>query len=393
MHRSLQRICFLVLLLTLVSLAPAVTLYLLSGLLLVNWWSQKTVAKRIRVEREVTSGKGFVGDELTVTIRVANPTCFPVAWGTLYHSFSQLSTDRSHLLFSLASGGQKMFSIGLVGQRRGIYDLPPSRLRLGDPWGLTEKEITATGEERIIVFPSVLPLQGLTLSPRMPWGPHRFPYSTDEDPTRLQGCREYVPGDSFRKIHWPNLARTGRLHVKEWETTRKTDYGIFLDLQAENLRDATGSFLTEFLIELAASLLYFLTAKDESISFYCNGKAFGAQEGLFRLPAKQGKRQAEKILTYLAGVSPGSGQEWETFVLEAKRLPTKAVLLFLTPVLTRPMVEKAARLRKNGFQPIFLWPYFRDRVVPTAELKHFNLPWYIVRKGRDPHGFILTPGK
>ena len=346
------------------------------------------MAERIRVEREVT-WEGFVGDELP-SRSAANPTCFPVA-GNALSFFLPLSTDRV-TSYSLTPGGQKMFSIGLL-QRRGIYDLPPSRLRLGDPWGLTEKEITATGEERIIVFPSVLPLQGLTLSPRMPWGPHRFPYSTDEDPTRLQGCREYVPGDSFRKIHWPNLARTGRLHVKEWETTRKTDYGIFLDLQAENLRDATGSFLTEFLIELAASLLYFLTAKDESISFYCNGKAFGAQEGLFRLPAKQGKRQAEKILTYLAGVSPGSGQEWETFVLEAKRLPTKAVLLFLTPVLTRPMVEKAARLRKNGFQPIFLWPYFRDRVVPTAELKHFNLPWYIVRKGRDPHGFILTPGK
>ena len=393
MRRRVRVLSLTVFLLTAVSFAPAVTLYMFVGLSVFTWWGQKKVAQSLRVVRDVTKGQGFVGDDLQIRIRVVNPTLFSVPWCTAYHSFSQLSADRSSHLFSLPPGGQEVFDLKVTGERRGIYFLPPSRLLFGDLWGLTEQSITVTGKEKIIIFPPVRPLKGFPLSRRSPIGPYRLYYSLYEDPTRLQGCREYLPGDSLKKIHWPNVARTGTLQVKERETTLTSDYGIFLNLREEDLPTSVWYYLTEFLVELAASLVHFFAAKNETIAFYCNGKPFGADEGLFRLPSKRSKDQAGKILTYLAGVSPGQGQAVEVFFREAQCLPARSVLLFLTPVITPAMVEKAANLRRNGFQPVFLWPYFRDGVVPSADLKKANLKWYIVRKGGDPNEFTFTGGK
>ncbi|HHT49661.1 MAG TPA: DUF58 domain-containing protein [Firmicutes bacterium] len=392
MGRNLGLFCFAVFLFTAVSFAPAVTLYLLTGLLLVTRWGQKRVTKKLQLAREVTKGKGFVGNDLEVKIRLVNPTWFPVFWCTVYHSFSQLSTDRNKVLLFLPPGRQREFILKIRAERRGIYDLPPSQLVYGDPWGLTEQQITVSGEERIMVFPTLRALRGLTLTRRMPNGPYRYSCRLYEDPTRLQGCREYLPGDSLKKIHWPNVARTGSLQVKEWETTLKTDYGIFLNLREKDLPVREWYYLSEFLIELAASLLHCYAEKDENIGFYCNGKAFGGKEGIFRLPPKRGKHQEEKILSYLAGVSPGHELEEEALLLEAQRLPAGSVLLFLTPVITQRMVEIASRLRKNGFQPVFLWPYFPEGKVPATDLKNHHLQWHIVRKGRDWDGFTVTPG-
>ncbi len=392
MRKPFLRLSFVVFLLTVVSFAPAVTLYMLTGLLVVNWWGRRQVAQKLQVVREVTKGKGFVGDDFTVVIRLINPTLFPVFWCVVYHSFSQVSADRNKILLFLPPRRQKEFSIKIHAERRGIFSLPLTHLFLGDPWGLTEQQLTATGEEKIIVFPTVRPLWGLTLSRRMPIGPYRHYCNLYEDPTRLQGCREYLPGDRLKKIHWPNVARTGCLQVKEWETTLKTDYGIFLNLREEDLPVDKWFFLAEFLIELGASLVHDFAQKDENVGFYCNGKAFDAEAGLFCWPPKRGKTQEAKILTYLAGVAPGRGQEGEDLFLAAKRLPVGSVLFFLTPVITRTMVERAARLRKNGLQPVFLWPYFRAGEVAVTDLKNYHLPWYIVRKGRERGEFTFTKG-
>lgn len=393
MRRRVRVLCLAVLFLTALSFAPAVTLYMAVGLLLVTRWGRKRVAQNLRVVRDVTKGQGFPGDTLRIRIRVANPTLFPLPWCRADHSFSALSADRSSHLFPLPARGQAQFDLQVTGERRGIYFLPPSRLLFGDHWGLTEQSLVVAGEEKIIVFPPVRPLKEFPFSRRSPLGPYRWHYGLYEDPTRLQGCREYLPGDSFKKIHWPNVARTGTLQVKEWETTLTADYGIFLNLREEDLPTGAWYYLTEFLVELAASLCHFLAGQNETVAFFCNGKPFGAAEGLFRLPPKRGKHQAPQILSYLAGVSPGKGQAVEVFFREARRLPARSVLLFLTPVITPVMVEKAAHLRRNGFQPVFLWPYYRDGTVPAADLKKANLKWYIVRKGRERDEFTFTGGR
>ena len=45
----------------------------------------------------------------------------------------------------------------------------------------------------------------------------------------LFGLREYRPGDSLRRIHWPSSARRGEIVVREYEPPGKTTLALLLD--------------------------------------------------------------------------------------------------------------------------------------------------------------------
>ena len=66
MRRRIGVLSLTVFLLTAVSFVPAVTLYVLVGLLLFSWWGQRKVALNLRVVRAVIKGQGFVGDDLRI---------------------------------------------------------------------------------------------------------------------------------------------------------------------------------------------------------------------------------------------------------------------------------------------------------------------------------------
>ena len=81
------------------------------------------------------------------------------------------------------------------------------------------------------------------------------------------------------------------------------------------------------------------------------------------------------------------------FFREAARLPARSILLFLTPVITPVMVEKAAHLRRNGFNRYFYGLITVTVCFPTTDLRKANLKWYIVRKGGDRDEFTFTGGE
>ena len=52
--------------------------------------------------------------------------------------------------------------------------------------------------------------------------------------TNAAGVRDYVPGDSLNRIHWPTSMRMGRLISKEFELDPTADVWLYLDLFRES---------------------------------------------------------------------------------------------------------------------------------------------------------------
>src|SRR5437899_3317308 len=65
--------------------------------------------------------------------------------------------------------------------------------------------------------------------------------------------REYVTGDDLRRIHWPSVARTGQLMIRQDESTRRSSALLFLDSRASAL-GAYGSPGFERAVSVAATL-------------------------------------------------------------------------------------------------------------------------------------------
>ncbi|HHZ19105.1 MAG TPA: DUF58 domain-containing protein [Firmicutes bacterium] len=360
-------------------------LYFLLGLVLWVRRANRIVGEKIVVQVDTLHSKGFVGDDLFLTLKVANPTGFPVFWCTVRQSFPEgIGGFCQRWALALDAREKKELKVGFRGQRRGIFPVPDVRLTHGDAWGITEKSRDFKFTEQIIIYPAISPVAEEWIERHLPLGRQKIIFGLHEDQARLRGCREYRPGDSMKRIHWPSSARTGRLQAKDWETTLNSEIGIFLNLAEEDYPAADWFRLAELGIECAASLVVHLYNRGEKVGFFSNGKSIAAPAGgIFSVSAKIGKRQDEKILTYLAGADLAKGQDQLVLLTEARRLPVGASPVIITPNITRAMVEKAHGLRRSGYHPVFLWLRSHHIEIPEAELKLLKVPVVNVIRERE----------
>jgi uncharacterized protein (DUF58 family) len=357
-------------------------------------WSATTAGKRVRINRDLSQGSGFSGTDLVMSVRINNLSRFPVYWLLLRHSFSeQLGATYQENVVTLPRKGAREIKIKFRGERRGIFEAPETQITVGDLLGLGEQSYRHDLRERIVIYPPLITLEGFQLRRRLPWGEHRIMFGLHEDPARLRGCRDYEPGDPLKRIHWPNVARTGVLQVKEWETTLKNEVGIFLDLNEDNYPVSEWFPLSELGIELAGTLSYLLSGKHERLGFFCNGRAFETeQSAIFSLAPGQYAAQARKIFSYLAGVNIFPGVDFELLLSKSHDLMVGACLLLITPKISPDLAQKAGQLRRAGYFPVFIWLKSIRNPLPTLELRQAKLEWFAVERREGNAVFTPQPG-
>ncbi len=365
-------------------------LYLGLGVLLLIQFGLRDSVKRIKITKDLSGGSGFAGTELYLKLQLFNQSWFPLFWCTVIECFpEQLGARVVQTLISLLPHGQKEIRMTFYPQRRGVYSLPDTKITFGDPFGLKEINLNLSSPDKIIIYPPLFQVIGLNLNRHLPLGHKTIMFGLHEDPSRLRGCRDYCPGDGVKKIHWPNLARSGILKVKEWESTLSAEIGIFLNLQEEDFPVSDWFWLTEYGIDLAASLTHLFIGNKETLGFYCNGKAPDFAKNAFILTPKRGYQQEKRILNFLAGADVNQDLEYAVLFREAYHLMSGSCLIFITPRITAAMVKRAGNLDRAGYHPVFLWLKSRSVILPLAELKSAGIPYYEVEKRRDSNAFFI----
>jgi uncharacterized protein (DUF58 family) len=370
-------------------------LYISLGLLLLVWWGLRSNLKKIKVSKDLSGSSGFAGTELSLDLQLANPSRFPIFWCTVTEPFpEQLGAEIIQALVSLPSRSRKKVTMKFHPRRRGIYSIPETKLTIGDPFGLKEINIIISYHEKITIYPRLFPVVGLNLNRHLPLGQKKITFGLHEDPSRLRGCRDYSPGDSVKKVHWPSLARTGVLKVKEWESTLAAEIGIFLNLGEEDFPVSDWFWLTELGIDFTASLMHLLIENKETVGFYCNGKnADTVKDSVFMAAPKRGYQQEKRVLHFLAGADVKKGLGYISMFHEAYHLMGGSCLIFITPQVTQEMMKRAGALSKAGFHPVFLWLKSRSGFVPFIDLKQTAIPCFAVEKRWDSNVFFVSrPG-
>lgn len=360
-------------------------LFLIIGLGLVILWSNRAARKGFAIEADLSRFRGFPGEELSLILKLSNSSRFPIFWCTIRQTFpAGIGAFCEQRVVSLRPKEKKELKMTVSGQRRGIFEIPQTKAILGDAVGIETVDMFFEFQKRMVIYPPIDPIFGLSLERHLPMGPFMKRFGLHEDPARLRGCRDYMPGDSLKRIHWPNMARTGHVQVKEWETTLNAEMGIFLNLREEDYPVGDWFALSELAIETAASLVWHLGNKGEQVGFYCNGKVTGETgQSDFVVDPKKGNRQEEKILTYLAGVTLNQCDEAETLFQKAHFLAAGSCVILITPMITPQMIKKAAYLRSIGFHPIFLHIPADNGLKPELELKRLHIPYFKIERGRD----------
>lgn len=114
-------------------------------------------------------------------------------------------------------------------RRRGVFDIGPLILGMGDPFGLAYAERPVGEPHDLIVTPrvSALPGSGRSLSSGS-GALHELLRHTNPNSDELI-AREYRPGDPLRRVHWAATAKRDELMVRQEEQRSNPEARIILD--------------------------------------------------------------------------------------------------------------------------------------------------------------------
>jgi uncharacterized protein (DUF58 family) len=396
--------------------------YLFGGLLVLSFLWARLSLLGVRVTRQLRSNRSQVGKYAEELLTVDNTAPLPKLWLEV-RDFSDLPGHRvSRVLNWLPARARRSWVIKTSCQRRGRFRLGPITLYAGDPFGLfvLRRDLELTGS--IVVYPPTADLPAF--APRLGElsGGSLRSRRTHHVTTNVAGVRDYVPGDSFGRIHWRSSARTGRLIVKEFELDPQADIWLYLDmemgvhvgelpppvpepplalppvLRAPPLDPTT----EEYAIAIAAALARHFLDRGSAVGLV----TYARDQRRLIAQADRGARQLDRLLSMLAVVHAfGRVPLGQVLDAETVYLTRNAVAIAVTPAVERTTWPAALRrLAQRGVRtlavvldpasftpaPTFASMTSRANVAPergltsdvlttlTADLLEARVPCYIV---------------
>jgi uncharacterized protein (DUF58 family) len=236
----------------------------------------------------------------------------------------------------LGPGERAEVTLSLACSTRGAYELPWLQGASFFPSALVKWPRRAPGKDRLLVYPRFTPLAGFDVPHGRNYQPGGIPVASSVgESTELAGTREWREGDRVRDIHWPSLARTGRLVVKEYQEEYFVRLAMVLDVES---RDAGDEALFERSLSLAAGIADVLARQEYIIDLF----AAGSQ--VFHFQAGRALAHFEHILEILACLEPED--RLDVGALESVLLPEAARLSAVVLVMMDWDAERAALVHK-----------------------------------------------
>jgi len=368
-------------------------------------------------ERTVQPTTLWQGEEAEVIVEVHNRRGWPIPWiyveDTTPPGFPTVG-ERCRLAV-LMPGRSLTLNYRIRCPKRGYHKIGPLLMESGDLFGLQKRFRTGKRQDYVSVLPTVAYIETFTISARRPQGPVRISHRAYEDPTRISGLREYVPGDPLNRIHWKASARAQQLYVKTNEPSNVLGATLLLDLFHVFYLDEAGEERMELAITTAASLAYLLQLSGEQVGLLTNARdaaevaryeletqeTFSRQDAEDELlnevasvrisplevPTRRSPVQARTILENLARVLPTDSLDAASLIMASyERLPRDAALIPIVPKVTPELVLALATMKESGFAvTVFLIKNSKDHMNSAAALASHHINLIHIEHERDLH--------
>lgn len=203
--------------------------------------------------RRLSTRRAFPGTRLTVEIEVRNLGRRRTAPLLVEDRVpSSLGPPARGALGEVRAGTRARITYELTPRARGRFGIGPLSVLITDPFDLVRRRVEFDLHHDLIVYPQ---LEDIGQDrPAAPLG------GAGESSTRqlfmaaeeFYTMREYEEGDDLRRIHWPSVARTGELMIRQDEASRRAAAAVFLDNRSAGLGGDHDAF--ERAVSAAASM-------------------------------------------------------------------------------------------------------------------------------------------
>lgn len=317
------------------------------------------VTYRRRLERDRIGW----GEETVATVEVWNRKRLPLAWLRASDTTTPGVVVRERELaigrvgdavlrnaWTLAPFERVVRRFHVSAERRGVYELGPVELSVGDLFARQAATEERPDVDRFLVRPRTVPAGALHRRD-MPGGADRARFGLTEDSSRFAGIREYAPGDPLRRVHPRASARLGRPVVKRFEPSRDREVLFALDVQTfsgpawEATVDAEEG---ESIFVVAASLVRSLALERAAIGLAAAGY-HGAESRFAYLPVSGAPGQAERVFDLLARLSSAPSAPFERLIgMILRTIRPGTTVVVVTARDPSPYLAHLRRLERAG---------------------------------------------
>lgn len=326
-------------------------IYLMVGAFALGaWWSRRAL-RQIEARRTINS-HAFLGETVKISLKIHNNGLLPAPWVGLHDSLPLAlgGIKPFQHVAGLGTREEKGFEYSIEARKRGYYSIGPLTVSTGDLFGIGERLEKTLPLQFITVYPKIVPLANVNIPSRSPQGTMRHHQPLFEDPTRVFGKREYVAGDSLRRVDWKSTAMTGRLQVKLFEPSISLETMIFLNLNADDYNFHGRIDSGELGIVIAASLATWVIERRQTAGLRINGRDPLALDGLPQpLPPRKGKGHLTRMLETLARVEMTRESSLVPMLQrERSLLAWGTSLLVITGQVEQDLLNELHHARRNG---------------------------------------------
>ncbi len=191
----------------------------------------------IDVRRQLNPSLVHEGDRTAVELSISNLRRVPVFNLTVSDGVGGLGTAR-FAVGHLHRHDPAAASYRIVCRPRGVYQVGPARIKVGDPLGLASSESSTGDVDELIVYPATESLAG-------------YPYVRGRDPSQMASrpeqsqrggedfftLRSYRSGDDLRRVHWPSSAKLDELMIRQMENPWQSRALVFFDVRQRSYAD------------------------------------------------------------------------------------------------------------------------------------------------------------
>jgi uncharacterized protein (DUF58 family) len=216
----------------------------------------------------------FPGEEIEAVVTLRLPRFLPPGFSA--HLSLPLSCNERRIkdISLRVTPGASQARLGFTAVHRGVYEGGSAILEAHDVLGLTAHCISFPRQERLTVFPSLLPAREL------PGLAEQKDGAVAESPRRrrseeLLEARKYYPGDDVRRLNWKVFAHMDELFLRIGEEVPPPEPQILfiLDTTANPLvPPAVSSDYLDRLVQSCASLMEHLAARGRDVTFSTPGE-------------------------------------------------------------------------------------------------------------------------
>ncbi len=382
--------------------------YLLLALLLLSYvWAWSNV-QGVEVSRDIGARRAQVGEEARERLILDNLWPLPKLWVEV-QDHSDMPLHAGGFVAYLPAHARRRWTLRTPCTMRGKWTLGPVTLHSGDPFGIFKLERQIPSTTDIIVYPATVPLPNFRLpSAELPGGADLRTRTFHVTPN-VSSIREYVPGDSFNRIHWRSSARTNKLMVKEFELDPTADVWVVIDMheRAQAISEESRTLFhdrrlgreiqvpestEEYIVSAAASVARHLLSGSRNVGLL----GWGQQREI--IPPEREARQLYKILESLAILrAHGTHPLAEVLIAESTQFSRSSTMIVITSSVDPGWVTSLQQLLYRGIQTavIFVdpetfggWPGTNSII---GKLNEMRIPVYRVEQGESLEQALRQP--